>query len=561
MLSELSIRDLVIVESVDVSFVGGLNVLTGETGSGKSILVKALKLVLGAKGGADVVRAGAEQAVVEALFELPPTLRRRLGEHDLPDDEQLVVRRTIRTSGRSRATINGHLVTLGQLRALARGLVDISSQHEHHSLVDPTAHLHYLDAFAGHPGQVARVAERVAEARAAAESLAALRAELQSDHDDMWRWQAQELDQADPQPGELDEIDEELARLEHGELLLQAAMGAEDALYGRDQSICRALGRHEESLVRAAEHDPALGGLVERLASARTELEEVAVDLGRYSRTLEADPARIDELRQRRQLLLQLCRKHATDLDGLLAKRRELSERLAMLDDAERHLARAEATAARTLQQAGEAARELSAARHAAAATLGAAITGELADLGMGAARVEMAVSTAEATGATALVFEGARLSERGLDHAELLIAPNPGEPPRPLSKVASGGELSRSLLAIKRVLAGLGPVGLYVFDEVDTGVGGAIAESIAQKLVQVATHHQVLCITHQAPIAAYGHDHYVVAKTVRDDRTFSRVEQLAPEQRVEELARMLGGLTITDTTRSAARELLQLAR
>jgi len=556
-LSQLIVRDLAIIQELSVTFGPGLNVVTGETGAGKSILIRALKLVLGSRGSADLVRHGAERAEVEALFDLPPAVRQRLAAADLPDDPELVIRRTITASGRSRATLNGHLATMAQLQALAAGLVDISSQHAHHSLVDPTAHLHYLDAFADHAPLVDQVADAVRGAQGAARRLHELQSQVHSDHDDMWRWQVQELEQASLLEGELDDIEQELSRLEHGEALLRAAAGAEEALYGRDVSLCRELGRHEEALVRASAHDAQLVPMVERLASARTELEDLAGDLGQYARTIDADPARLDELRQRRQLLVGLCRKHATDLPGLIEKLADLQQRLALIDDAEGHLRKAQAAADAALAEAGAVAEALSAARHAAAGRLGEAITQELADLGMGAARVEVAVSPAAPTDRTGLVFGGARLNAEGLDHAELMIAPNPGEPPRALSRIASGGELSRSLLAIKRVLAGLGPVGLYVFDEVDTGVGGAVAEAIAEKLAQVATHHQVLCITHQAPIAAYGEAHYVVAKTITGDRTFSSIERLHVDERVEELARMLGGRTITDTTRSAARELL----
>jgi DNA repair protein RecN (Recombination protein N) len=377
----------------------------------------------------------------------------------------------------------------------------------------------------------------------------------------MWRWQAQEIEAADPQPGELDALEAELARLEHGEALARASGEAYEALYGRDRSLCSQLGRHEEALVRAAAVDAALEPMVERMASARTELEDLAMELDAYARGVDASPLRLEELRERRSVLLSLCRKHACDLDGVLEKRAELDERLALLDDAEHHLERRRAKADECLARAGAVARRLSEARQAAARALGDAITTELADLGMGQARVEVELSVPDATDATALSFEGARLSSSGLDHAELLIAPNPGEPPRPLSRVASGGELSRSLLAIKRVLAGMGPVGLYVFDEVDTGVGGAVSDAIAAKLAEVATHHQVLCITHQAQIAAWGEAHYVVAKTVAAERTFSHIRALADDERVDELARMLGGRTVTDTTREAARELLDAAQ
>ncbi len=562
MLTDLSIRDLVIVESVDVSFVSGLNVLTGETGSGKSILVKALKLVLGAKAGGDLVRAGCQEAVVEALFDLPPSLRRRLAEHELPDDEQLVVRRVVRASGRTRATINGHLVTLAQLRDLARGLVDISSQHEHHSLVDPATHMAYLDAFGRHEALVEEVRGKVLAARKAAEALAELHRDLAQGNADTLRWQAQEIDRVGPELGELDRLEEELVRLEHAERLGGAAARAEEAFYDSDPSLCQQIGRHEEALARAAQLDATLEPLVAELGSVRTQLEEISRELGDYARRMETDPARLEEARARRRTLLALCRKHACDLDGVVEKRERIAEQLARIDDAENQLARLSRDAERTLAAAGEKARALSAARQATARELSEAITRELHDLGMGAARVEVSLERLGSADGAGLRFEGARLGESGIDEVELLIAPNPGEPPRPLARVASGGELSRSLLAIKRVLAHVGPVGLYVFDEVDTGVGGAVAETIAQKMAEVGRHHQVLCITHQAPIAAYGAAHHVVSKRVEGDRTYSTVRPLPDEPaRVDELARMLAGITVTDAARQTARELLQAAR
>jgi DNA repair protein RecN (Recombination protein N) len=559
MLSELTVCDLAIIDRLEVSFCAGLNVVTGETGSGKSILIKALQLVLGARGGGDLVRAGCEQASVEALFDLSPDLRLRLAALHLPDDEQLVVRRVIRANGRSRATLNGHLVTSAQLKQLARGLVDISSQHEHHSLVDATSHLAYLDAFGHHLEGVAQVREAVALARVAQKQLADLQASLLSDNADTLRWQAQEIDRVAPERGELDRLDEELVLLENAERLGGAARAAEQALYLQNPSMCQQIGRHEEALARAAQLDVSITPLVERMAAARTELEELSHELGRYGRAMQSDPERLAEARERRRTLISLCRKHASDLDGVVEKRERIQERLDVLNDAERHLDRLQNAYEKAIAKAGRHAQSLSEARRSTAAALGTAITRELNDLGMGDARVEVAMGVPEAS--TGLVFEGSRLTDTGFDQVELLIAPNPGEPPRPLARVASGGELSRSLLAIKRVLAGLGPVGLYVFDEVDTGVGGAVAEAIAQKMAEVGRHHQVLCITHQAAIAAYGDAHYVVSKRVEESRTYSSVERLRDpphDDRVEELARMLGGITITANTRATARELLR---
>ena len=361
---------------------------------------------------------------------------------------------------------------------------------------------------------------------------------------------------------DLDRLDEELVRLEHAERLGGAAAQAAEAFYEADPSITQHIGRHEDALARAAQLDPTLEPLVAELTSVRDQLEAVAIELGDYARQLDADPARLEEARSRRRALLSLCRKHACDLDGVVAKRLKIGEQLERMDDAERQLERLTEQAESTLASAGAAARTLSAARQATASALSEAITTELHDLGMGSARVEVSLERLSSSEGGTLRFEGARLGERGLDAVELLIAPNPGEPPRPLAKVASGGELSRALLAIKRVLAHVGPVGLYVFDEVDTGVGGAVAESIAQKMAEVARHHQVLCITHQAPIAAYGHAHHVVSKRVEGERTYSEVRPLGDAaSRVDELARMLAGITVTEAARQTARELLEAAR
>ena len=563
MLSALRVENLAIIDRVEVSFDPGLTVITGETGAGKSILIHALNLVLGARASPEIVRNGADRTVVEALFEVrdDPAARRRLVDLDLPDNDEILIRRTVSLQGRSRTTINGALATQAQLSALSAGLVDISSQHEHQSLADPATHISTLDAYAK-ADLVPRVEAAVEAAVAAAAAVEELKKKIQerAEREELLMFQLAEIKKLDPQPGEIPIIEEELARLRHVDRLRESTSRAEHALYGRERALCDELGRIEDDLSSSAELDPALAPFVERIASARVELEDISGELGRYGRRLNADPEQLSQMEERLHALKRLARRHNGDLDAAVAWRRTAEEELAMLSDAENLIADKSNEAARALAAAAVLARELSAIRKGAAKDLGRAIARELADLGMGSAEILVEVAPLE-PGTSGLVYEGSRLSSSGMDRVEFLIAPNPGEPPRPLRRIASGGELSRALLGTKRVLAGIGPVGTYVFDEVDTGVGGAVADAIGRKLAAVAEHHQVLCITHQPQIAAFGSSHLVVHKEVVDGRTASRLRRLSHKERVEELARMLGGRSISDAARGAAEALLGGAR
>jgi DNA repair protein RecN (Recombination protein N) len=529
----LRIQDLAVVEELEVELGSGLNVLTGETGAGKSILVKALELVLGGRAAPELVRTGAKRAVVEALFELA-------------DGEEHVVKRTVSASGRSRAYVDGDLTTISVLRDRVRGWVDISSQHEHHTLVDPKTHLSWLDRFARHPELLDELADAVAAVRSAEESLAAFREQIRdrAERLDLLRFQLSEIERIDPQPDELDTVREELSRLEHLETLREAAEGAAHHVHGERAAVDR-LVRAEQSLDDATGIDAALAPLLERLQSARLELEDIASELSDYASRLSSDPEKLSELQERERVLNRLERRHGS-IDAALAHRAQVTAALEQLEDAD-HTESGLADAVKAaLARADSLANALSERRRAHADALADAVSTELAALGMGAARIEVQV-------------DHTNLSPRGIDQVEFLIAPNPGEAPRPLVKVASGGELSRALLALKQVLSGLGPVQAYVFDEVDTGVGGAVAEAIGRKLHDVARHHQVICITHQAVIAAWADRHLKVEKTVSDGRTRSAITALDAAGRREELARMLGGAEITAGVRQAATDLLKL--
>ncbi|GDX81421.1 DNA repair protein RecN [Deltaproteobacteria bacterium] len=538
MLSLLRIRQLAIIDELEVPFGEGLNIVTGETGAGKSILVDALQLVLGARARPDLVRAGAERAEVEALFDLrnDPAARARLGPDIAPDGE-LVLRRVVEAEGRTRVYIDGRLGTVAELSRLAAGLCDISSQHEHHSLVDPATHLGYLDAYAGLAVEAAAMREAWERLAASAAQLDALRAAVREDRADWLRFQLAELERVRG----LNVDEGEVARLRNVDQLVSAVSRAEARLYAEDGAVCGALGRVESELNAAGRLDPALAPFADRLATARAELEDVATELSRYLRGLHADPARLVELEEAAHEVRRLRRKHGDDLGAAEAG---LQGELAALAGAAEQATQLEAAIVTLRREVNKQVARLAEKRREEAGKLAAAITAELASLGMGEALV--AVDVAQAG-----------VGPRGGDKVEFLIATNRGEEPRPLRRVASGGELSRALLAVKRVLAALGPVGMYVFDEVDSGVGGAVAEGIGRKLHDVSRHHQVVCVTHLPQIAAWGDHHFHVRKDVVGVRTLSSLRRLNHDERIEELARMLGGVRVGTAARAAAAELL----
>ncbi len=603
MLTYLRLRDFAIVDELSVEFGPRLNVVTGETGAGKSLMVDALHLVLGGRTSGDVIRSGAESAEVEALFEFEgkghELIRARLAALDLderpdasapPDGDsdraELIVRRVVGKGGRGRAYANGRLITLQQLNALTEGLVDISSQHEHHSLTDSTNHLGYLDSFA-------KLDNLSAQMRAAHEHLVlAVRArdELKvrhSDHADrteLLRFHVQEIDAVQPVVGEEETLGIERDRLRHSARLSSIAERADTLLYSGDATVTDQVSRLIIELREATKLDASLVSKVDELESVRTQLDEIGREFGRYARSITSDEVRLQEVEDRLEQLKRLMRRHtvagrpAASLADVLAYRDRAMEELDQTVNHDAHLLRANAAVEQRRTDVIRVAKELSERRIKAARTLGRAMSAELASLGMGTACVTVDVTptiaaaqedpfsipldrTPYATDSSEI--RTARVSASGMERVEFLIAANVGEDARPLRRVASGGELSRAMLAIKRVLASAGGQqtgGVYVFDEVDAGVGGAVAEVIGRKIRDVSRDHQVLCITHLAPIAVFADTHFVVAKRTASGRTVSEVATLSARDRVEEIARMLGGAKITGKTKAAAEEMLKMA-
>jgi DNA repair protein RecN (Recombination protein N) len=560
----LRVKNFILMDSLELRLEPGFNALTGETGAGKSIVVGALGLVLGGRASADAVRPGCDEAEVEALFDVRGAERvaERLEAAGVARDDELVIRRVITAAGRSRAYLNGRLCTAGELATLAPDLADVASQHESVALTDPATHLGYLDRFARLVGARDELAAEVERLVRVVGDLGALRdAERgRAEREAFLRFQLQAIDAVGPRPGELEELAIERARLRHAGRLLEVTRRAASRLDDGDGAICDEVARLAADLARAAEIDPTLLPAAEALDAAWPELRSVARDLERYAERTGSDPDRLSEVEERMYRIESLLRQHGPDLAEVLAARSRIAAELDALESAEERIATLEAERDALLTVAGERARALSERRRKAAGTLGAAISGELADLGMGGARVVVGVEPLSGE-RSELAVDGARLSREGIDRVEFLISPNKGIDPRPLRRIASGGELSRALLALKRVLADGGPAGLYVFDEVDAGVGGAVAERIGRAIADVARHHQVLCITHLAPIAAFADAHYVVAKDSAGGVTKSTVTRVTDRDRVAEVARMLSGAKVTPTAIKAATELLRDAR
>jgi DNA repair protein RecN (Recombination protein N) len=627
MLSCLKIRDLAIIDELELELGAGLNVLTGETGAGKSILVSALELVLGGKGRAELVRSGARDGEVEALFDVSGDVRvqRQLQALEMEAEGELVVRRVISANGRTRGFINGKLATQQILAQITRGLTDISSQHEHHTLSDPSTHLGYLDAFAGVGALRQRMSRAYHALRQAEAVLRDFEARLRDreTREGVLHAQVQEIQDVAPEPEEDVALEQRGHRLRSVESLLRLTGEAAELLYERDDSVADGLAQAGRRVTEAAELDPALAPLAVQLEALRNQLEDAARELGRHVLSTRADPEELQRTEERLYELCKLKRRYGGSLEQVLAYLEKSQAELEELQDHGKTSETLQAGRAQALEEARSVARTLSAERQQAAGRLAAAISRELDSLGMGGARIHVElVRSAELRsserseqlrseqlrseqlrseqlrseqlrseqlrseqlrsedgvtevgyadgglpqGAVALQpaelsVDGARLSADGLERAEFLIAPNRGEEARSLHKVASGGELSRAMLAIKCVLAELGPAGMYAFDEVDTGVGGGMAEIIGRKIRSVAAHRQVLCITHLPQIAVFADHHFKVEKSVRAGRTVSTVRRLSAKEQAEEIARMLGGLKITPKTRAAAQELLVQAR
>ncbi|HEU4369167.1 MAG TPA: DNA repair protein RecN [Methylomirabilota bacterium] len=547
MLRELRLRNFAVVESVTVPFAPGLNVLSGETGAGKSILIDALVLVRGARAQADVIRADAETATVEAVFEAAGGARAALEEAGLTADDngEIVVRRELARSGRHRAFVNDSPVTVTLLERLGDTLVEVHGQHEHQRLLEPARQLELLDRFADTEETCARVAALHAKYRAAGEEAERLRgaARDRAQREDLLRFQVRELDAARLRIGEEQELRAELRRQQHAERLTTGLAEAAGLLDEAPHSAAERLARVARILQDLGRLDPAVAAAGEPIEAARIQLEEALTGIRRLRDGMVVEPGRLDAIHERLEALVRLARKYGDGEEAMLRFRAEAARELERL---ERHeeLAADQARVLGELEaELAEAATVLSDRRRAAAARLASLVERGLRALGMERAVFEAALERAPEVG------------PRGVDRVELRLSTNPGEDVKALARVASGGELSRTMLAVKSVLARADRVPTLIFDEVDAGIGGRVASVVAQTLAATAHGRQVVCVTHLAPIAALADHHLRVSKSVRGGRTRVVAAPLDGAERVEEVARMLGGPAAT--AREHARTLL----
>ena len=552
MLRELRIRNFALIDELEVSFEPGLNVITGETGAGKTILMHALGLSVGGKAPNDVIRTGEDEASIEAVFATAAApIRDRLAAAGIENaDEELLIRRVVSLRGRNRVHLNGMLATLAVLESAGEGLIRVYGQHEHHTLRQAELHLGLVDAFAAHENLVGAMRERWAVFHALDERLRRLTEgkEVARARAELLRFQSREIAAARLRAGEEEELRRERQVLGSAEKLVEAVTSGEELLYAGDTAAAPTLQKLARRLGELAAVDPRLEEIGRLLDEAGNLAGEAGFRLREYAQGLTFDPGRLEEVEERLALVQKLKRKYGESVEAILAHKETVDRELSDLDLGEEGLEtlRKERAAAETA--AREAAAALSTSRRAAAKRLESRLVGELADLGMKGARVEVR-------------FEETPLGESGTDAVELFLAANPGEAPRPLARIASGGELSRIMLALKTIALEEVEAPTLVFDEVDAGIGGAVAEVVGRKLAGLARKRQILCITHLAQIAAYADHHFAVTKTTAKGRTRSLARRLETKERVTEVARMIGGLEATVEARKHAERLLAAAR
>ncbi|MBA4600920.1 DNA repair protein RecN [Thermoactinomyces mirandus] len=559
MLRELVIRHFAIIEEVHLQFDHGFHVLTGETGAGKSILIDALGLIIGGRASTDFVRHGEGKAVIEAVFELEQVhpARTPLLEWGFDSEEldQVIVRREISASGKSTCRINGRIVTLALLKKIGPFLIDISGQHEHQSLLHTDEHLEWLDHFGGEDllglrKEYERIYETYEEISRQLEQLRKSQRDL-ARRLDLLKFQANEIESAALVPGEDEKLEQEQKRLSHAEKLMMHGARAYESLNG-EQGGLTLIQEAISHLEQIAEVDESLQNILELAQTAYYQLEEASHEIACYRDDFEFDPERLYEVEERLHLIRQLKRKYGDNIEEILAYGNQVEKELDVLENHEETEAKLEQKIGQLREQLEQLAHELTRKRKKAANQLEAKVKIELNDLNMGSTVFKVAFFHDSS--------RKQRFYSHGQDKIEFQIAPNPGEPLKPLARIASGGELSRLMLALKCIFAEVDQVHTMIFDEIDTGVSGRTAQAIAEKIAYLSRKYQVLCVTHLPQVACMADCHLYISKEVLQARTRTRVEKLDMEGRILELARMLGGVEVTDTTRNHAREMLRLA-
>jgi DNA repair protein RecN (Recombination protein N) len=543
MLRFLRVRNFALIDQLELHFKAGFNLLSGETGAGKSIIVDALGLLAGSKASAEMVRSGENRAIVEAVFEVD--MRTELDRLGLDSEENdVIIRREISSDERNRVYINNQPTTVSALRDLAPSLLDIHGQHEQQTLLDSSSQLALIDAFAGSANTASDVRSLFASVQETETELTAVKAEHAQKLEklDLLSFQHDEIQKANPKPGETEQIRTKLNVLANAGKLLDAAARGYEALYESESSVLTNIAQTQRALREAAQHDERLHPIVEQIETARISIQDVAYALRDYVDHVDADPQELERVQTRLAELERLHRKYGPDLLEHLHKVRREMDSIGLTETKKDEL---KEKLSRLQSEYAQAAAKLSQKRRAASKDLETAVERELRSLSMPQARFTIAWTDVSPGRAS------------GVDRPELLISANPGEEPRPIEKIASGGELSRVMLALRTVLAIDSTEKTLVFDEVDAGIGGKAAETVGRKLKELSSRYQVLCVTHLAQIAAYADQQYRIEKHLSDGRSVTRVEALSGDDRVEELVRMISGSRVTEAARQHVKELL----
>ena len=557
MLLELRIKNFAIIDELNLSFSKGFNILTGETGAGKSIILNAVHLLLGDKATEEWIRSSEEEANVEALFDISGNseIKEKIKEkaphlQGTGEEDSLLIRRVISRSGRGKVFINGNLATLGVLSGVGEGLLSIYGQHEHQSLQRMETHVDILDEFGGLLGLREEFQKQYLEFVSLSEEVEKIRAEKErrAKERELMVFQSREIETSGIQIGEEESLKEDRTILTHAKKLMDFAHVSEETLYSEEGSTIEKIQRILNQGREMAAIDPSLSQPLKALESTLIQLEEIALALRDYSRRVEINPMRLDEIENRLEEIDRLKRKYGRTVEEVLSFKLKIDEALKSFTSDEERLSQLEGLLEPLRQTLDDLGEKLSGERKRVALELKKSVERELNSLGMKKTIFEIHIDPLP-------------LSLRGVDRVEFLISPNVGEEVKPLAKIASGGELSRIMLAMKRILAKIGGRQVLIFDEVDSGIGGAMAEVVGKKLKELSRHHQVICVTHLPQIACFADQHHSVRKEVKSGRTITLVDRLDKESIVDEIARMLGGVKVTEKTKAHAKEMIESAR
>jgi len=558
MLKELSIKNFAIIDELNVSFADGLNVITGETGAGKSILVGAMSLLLGDRASVDMIRSFEDSAVVEAMFDIGGMndlkgITREMGFHV---GNELILKRIVSRTGKNRVYIDGQLATLGMLSAISEFLISICGQHEHQLILNAEKHIDILDEFGGILQLRSEYGEIYNQYNSSNEKLRQLTAinKTRDERVEFLRFHLREIEDAGIRIGEDEELLDEKRVLNNVQKLMENANAAHEVLYGKTGSVLEGIRSIISNIRDIEKIDKGLNLSEQDMDAVYYQLEEAALNLREYIKKLSYDPLRLEAIDDRLEILGRLKRRYGRTLEEVLQKKAETEEELKSISSVDDEIEQISKEIESLRAELQDKAQKLSQKRRETAAVLKKAIEDEIHALRMEKAIFEVMLNDQVNVQGLASFYP------KGIDNVEFYIATNVGEELKPLNRIASGGELSRIMLAIKKVLARSGSVGTLLFDEVDSGIGGATAEDVGRKLKDVSGYHQIICITHLPQIACFGNDHYRVMKKVSGDRIVTSVEVLSEESRLDEIARMLGGAELTEKTREHAREMLELS-